>query len=610
MDGKSRKQEGPGVISNDDLQKIQVIIDNFKEQYGPDWDSSAIEEDLKMVLKRQLISKTAQMPKEEQKAVGRMANTTLTEPTMVTGQVPGIRSLADSQQVPKSTLFPIKIPEKASTFRSDKDSQVAVAFGRRMKEDQGRRTKGDENLLRSTTWMLQADRQELMGISRTDHPIRRLESHGIKNDYEELSFQQRAQLQPLKDEIKPIGVKNEEQRTAQQNLQMKMPIDVVDSGPQGHHEASYFEGAVQSRLNHKGDVFGVHSERQMMLNKRERGFGEHRDVAKIDLQREDVGHKFANQDHAVGHKFPNQDHSVGYKFPNQDHAVGHMQERAMAGPVDDSHRTYLGEPRYQRLKGDARQETIPGLAGSWDDRVARGELQSANFGIHDSRTFENFQRKMQIEEEQRDFEMGNLSKDILGTRNEERLQKFSNTGQRKMQNDSFKSEFMLRSIPTEFPERRLGNHGEAIRLHAATAKVAQFRQPDHRSAPVLADEFFRYIHKTFAKDAPRGMYYCDVCKLFLANVNERTFHANSDAHKMAATVRDAQQSHVKQLTPAAATLLTPHQVHQVRPISHEARQYQSRGVEGHRVLLSARTAHVAPQTNQRGPFSNAWPRYL
>ena len=67
MDGKNKRQEGLGVISSNDLQKIQLIIDNFKEQYGPDWDSSAIEEDLKMVLKRQLISDTAKMPKLERK---------------------------------------------------------------------------------------------------------------------------------------------------------------------------------------------------------------------------------------------------------------------------------------------------------------------------------------------------------------------------------------------------------------------------------------------------------------------------------------------------------------------------------------------------------------
>ena len=68
--GKLNKKEGTLTesqdISAENLQKIQVIIDDFKKQYGPKWDSSAIEADLEMVLKRQLLPGLKEKLNEEQ----------------------------------------------------------------------------------------------------------------------------------------------------------------------------------------------------------------------------------------------------------------------------------------------------------------------------------------------------------------------------------------------------------------------------------------------------------------------------------------------------------------------------------------------------------------
>lgn len=63
-----RKEQTPnelGFMSPEDLRRIQVMIEGLKKQYGADWDSSAIEADLKMVLKRQLNAAPVEKPKEE-----------------------------------------------------------------------------------------------------------------------------------------------------------------------------------------------------------------------------------------------------------------------------------------------------------------------------------------------------------------------------------------------------------------------------------------------------------------------------------------------------------------------------------------------------------------
>lgn len=66
MDTEKRKIGPPGVISHEDLERVQMLIEGFKKQYGPNWDSSKIEADLKMVLERQQLSRPMERGSEEQ----------------------------------------------------------------------------------------------------------------------------------------------------------------------------------------------------------------------------------------------------------------------------------------------------------------------------------------------------------------------------------------------------------------------------------------------------------------------------------------------------------------------------------------------------------------
>ena len=48
-----QKTGTPDVISPEDLERVRMVIDGLKKQYGPGWDSSKIEADLKLMLERQ-----------------------------------------------------------------------------------------------------------------------------------------------------------------------------------------------------------------------------------------------------------------------------------------------------------------------------------------------------------------------------------------------------------------------------------------------------------------------------------------------------------------------------------------------------------------------------
>ena len=67
LERKERTRDELGFMSPEDLRKIQVMIEGFKKQYGKDWDSSAIEADLKKILERQLKKTQVEKPKEEGK---------------------------------------------------------------------------------------------------------------------------------------------------------------------------------------------------------------------------------------------------------------------------------------------------------------------------------------------------------------------------------------------------------------------------------------------------------------------------------------------------------------------------------------------------------------
>ncbi len=49
---------------------------------------------------------------------------------------------------------------------------------------------------------------------------------------------------------------------------------------------------------------------------------------------------------------------------------------------------------------------------------------------------------------------------------------------------------------------------------------------------------FKYILKTANEQISRGMFYCTVCKVFLATENERTIHAHTQAHIEAVSKKD------------------------------------------------------------------------
>ena len=60
VDSEVHEQGEAGMITPEDLQKIELIIEDFKKQYGSNWDSSKIEADLKMVLERQRLTGPAE----------------------------------------------------------------------------------------------------------------------------------------------------------------------------------------------------------------------------------------------------------------------------------------------------------------------------------------------------------------------------------------------------------------------------------------------------------------------------------------------------------------------------------------------------------------------
>ena len=55
--GGSQHLADTGNLSSKDLEKVNFVLDSFKQQYGLEWDSSKIEAELRMVLERQHLAK-------------------------------------------------------------------------------------------------------------------------------------------------------------------------------------------------------------------------------------------------------------------------------------------------------------------------------------------------------------------------------------------------------------------------------------------------------------------------------------------------------------------------------------------------------------------------
>ena len=491
-------------------------------------------------------------------------------------EVPVEHSRTDSREGSHNTLFPIRIPDKSLSVHGSRGPPTVSAFGRMVDEESA-----VQSTVRKPSESLNTFGEDLKSVSRTDRPV---------GQYEGIDIQQKIRLQPLKDDASARGGRNE--RMTEVNPQMIHQRDLPFTDSRVRSETYYHGGEIHPGINRREDVFGTGPERRTNLGERghsvydSAGAGTHKDIARVDT------HGHVNES----------------RLPRQDPYSGHIHESAVGRAVDQGFKSYFDkssfpereqtfESRNRRLEEDSKKEIIPGLSYAWNESGNKGEQRPVDYDTQHSGFRDNFGGGRQL---------GQV---------EQRVNQQGFVKQGRVQLENFRAGYDKGSGQTGIPDRNTGGRDMAANPLAQPKGPAQllpvhkFREADVKTEiKPSSDDLLKHIYKTLRGDAVKGMFYCAVCQLFLANENERVLHANSEMHKIATASRGMQQPYSRQQAPMAGNVRSWHDAPLKEFSIHETGQFNQHAVMGHRGTQYT-GQFVIPQGNHPGSLGTMAPRY-
>ena len=468
----------------------------------------------------------------------------------------------------RPTLFPIKVPDKdvgqsaSKAFPNVPMSRFEEGRGMPSKQPLKHSYVGEQEHLRSSAAppaQLQrmpenpnaAGRRRSPEVARQNLPP----SQGIEQDAEHFFYEQEPSVRP-RSALRPSKVKT-------QLHDYRESSNVIESEANFNRQGRTEPQQMHPRRDYSSDTYpvpgselpqrraadrmlhGVHHQRAALIEEANR------------MPPESSGESNVMPQQRVRQRQPPETRQIPSRPPVQSYD-------------DRKHiaRQHIGEELEERNQ-------IPGLESTWEHNVeADNEKQGrpSRPWQDQSSTQEQFDRQPRYqtprryrhEDHQQHFESESWagSSEYSRVSAEMSMASSQDTDQKQMYKDEgegnrpmYNKRPMERSWPTEtgnVPSRpldRTGSQKPAQTLPEASPSVGAV---NHRQAPDTGRDLgglFQAIVRVRPEDISKGMYFCGVCKIFIASETERTMHALTEDHKEALKARNSRMALQKQAAP-------------------------------------------------------------